>query len=432
MTLIGQAVLLVEGMRAAPPGAARSAASEPAAGRPAAARRPHGRPADRAVDLPGGVRLRRPAVPHGLRAGADRRRRLGGAGLRPDLDRPRRRARRRRLLLADPRRDQPDRRPRVRARPPRTCRSTSPRRPASSSRASRSPAGPLALGAVSGLLIGTVGFAAEWGWSQFAMPFPWTADLLPEALIRATVAARRRRPRSARCSRCALRGELPRPAVARRRRRRAARDRGACRRRAVDRPRPRTSARHVTLHDQATAARSARSARPSASTPRDAADDPPGSTSPPGRAAAWWSTGSRATAPASTARRADPGPRRLEGARSGSSRPRDRSASRSTCPRTRRSRSPRCRRRNPSRARSSTTRQLLQREQKQDVPGWLTTVAPLVVLAIALGFLATLAWGLGAVSRRRPAPQPPARASSWARSRPTACHGWRSVTERRY
>ena len=48
---------------------------------------------------------------------------------------------------------------------------------------------PLALGAASGLLIGTVGFAAEWGWSQMAMPFPWTSDLLPEALIGAIVAA---------------------------------------------------------------------------------------------------------------------------------------------------------------------------------------------------------------------------------------------------
>ena len=47
---------------------------------------------------------------------------------------------------------------------------------------------PLALGAASGLGIGTVGFAAEWGWSPVAMPFPWTSDLLPEAR-----SARRRR-----------------------------------------------------------------------------------------------------------------------------------------------------------------------------------------------------------------------------------------------
>jgi hypothetical protein len=42
---------------------------------------------------------------------------------------------------------------------------------------------PLALGAVSGALIGTVGFAAEWGWSHIWMPIPWESSLLPEGLI---------------------------------------------------------------------------------------------------------------------------------------------------------------------------------------------------------------------------------------------------------
>jgi hypothetical protein len=41
----------------------------------------------------------------------------------------------------------------------------------------------LTLGAVAGLLIGTVGFASEWAWSQAWMPLPWTGDLLPEALL---------------------------------------------------------------------------------------------------------------------------------------------------------------------------------------------------------------------------------------------------------
>ena len=47
---------------------------------------------------------------------------------------------------------------------------------------------PLAFGAVSGLAIGTVGFAAEWGWSKLAMPIAWSSDLFPEALILAIVA----------------------------------------------------------------------------------------------------------------------------------------------------------------------------------------------------------------------------------------------------
>jgi hypothetical protein len=48
---------------------------------------------------------------------------------------------------------------------------------------------PLALAAASGLAIGTVGFAAEYGWSQVAMPLPWTGALLPDALLLAILAA---------------------------------------------------------------------------------------------------------------------------------------------------------------------------------------------------------------------------------------------------
>jgi hypothetical protein len=53
-------------------------------------------------------------------------------------------------------------------------------------------------------------------------------------------------------------------------------------------------------------------------------------------------------------------------------------------------------------------KQLLQREQKKGVPGWLTTVAPLVVLAIALGLLFILALGLARIGREEPGePQRP-------------------------
>ena len=47
---------------------------------------------------------------------------------------------------------------------------------------------PLTLGAVSGLLIGTVGLAAEWGWSVLAMPIPWNAALFPEVIVAGPVA----------------------------------------------------------------------------------------------------------------------------------------------------------------------------------------------------------------------------------------------------
>jgi hypothetical protein len=47
----------------------------------------------------------------------------------------------------------------------------------------------LTLGAVAGLGIGTIGLAAEWGWSHVWMPIPWGTALLPEALILAPMAA---------------------------------------------------------------------------------------------------------------------------------------------------------------------------------------------------------------------------------------------------
>ena len=53
--------------------------------------------------------------------------------------------------------------------------------------------------------------------------------------------------------------------------------------------------------------------------------------------------------------------------------------------------------------------QLLQRERKADVAGWLWGVAYGAVLAIALGFLALLAWGVHRVSLER---EPSARARS--------------------
>ena len=42
---------------------------------------------------------------------------------------------------------------------------------------------PLAFGALAGGLIGTVGLAAEWGWSHVWMPLPWPAEMLPETIV---------------------------------------------------------------------------------------------------------------------------------------------------------------------------------------------------------------------------------------------------------
>ena len=42
---------------------------------------------------------------------------------------------------------------------------------------------PLALGGVCGVLIGTVGLAAEWGWTHLVFALPWPSNLLPEGAL---------------------------------------------------------------------------------------------------------------------------------------------------------------------------------------------------------------------------------------------------------
>jgi len=48
---------------------------------------------------------------------------------------------------------------------------------------------PVANGAIAGVLIGTVGLAAEWAWSHIWMPIPWNSSLLPEAAIAGLITA---------------------------------------------------------------------------------------------------------------------------------------------------------------------------------------------------------------------------------------------------
>ncbi|MGH2988778.1 MAG: hypothetical protein ACRDMA_02785 [Solirubrobacterales bacterium] len=47
---------------------------------------------------------------------------------------------------------------------------------------------PLALGVAGGALAGTAGFASEWAWASAVMPLPWTDGLLPEGLAFAAIA----------------------------------------------------------------------------------------------------------------------------------------------------------------------------------------------------------------------------------------------------
>ena len=46
---------------------------------------------------------------------------------------------------------------------------------------------PLAFGALAGVLIGTVGFAVEFWWTNVVFPLPWTSDLIPEGVLMAVV-----------------------------------------------------------------------------------------------------------------------------------------------------------------------------------------------------------------------------------------------------
>jgi hypothetical protein len=46
---------------------------------------------------------------------------------------------------------------------------------------------PLALGAVAGLAVATVGLAVEWGWSELWMPTPWPSSLFPEIAVLAPI-----------------------------------------------------------------------------------------------------------------------------------------------------------------------------------------------------------------------------------------------------
>ena len=46
----------------------------------------------------------------------------------------------------------------------------------------------LTLGLVAGALIGSVGFAAEWVWSDLWMPLPWSTDMLPDAAVLTLIA----------------------------------------------------------------------------------------------------------------------------------------------------------------------------------------------------------------------------------------------------
>jgi hypothetical protein len=73
---------------------------------------------------------------------------------------------------------------------------------------------PLALGVAGGALAGSLGFAAEWGWTHLLFRLPWEGNLMPEGLIVALVGGVAGGVLGALLS-CGLRGKLPEPRIAR-------------------------------------------------------------------------------------------------------------------------------------------------------------------------------------------------------------------------
>jgi hypothetical protein len=267
----------------------------------------------------------------------------------------------------------------------------------------------LAFGAVSGLLIGTVGFAAEWGWSLVGMPIPWSSDLLPEALILAIVVGVAGGSVGALMA-CALRGQLPSRRIARAVPAAALVAVLAVLADGLWTTTPQNIQAHVRLH-QIRADGQREVAATVRMDPADAASSPAWL-----NATAWQGGGlvvdRLRPLGDGTYRTTQPIPVhgdwkatiRLQNGREVLGMP-------IYMPK-----DPEIPWAKPVAAKPSFTRsfvfdhELLQREQKPGVPTWLKTVAPLVVLALALGFLSLLAWGLGRVGRATadtaaPAPQ---------------------------
>jgi hypothetical protein len=258
---------------------------------------------------------------------------------------------------------------------------------------------PLPFGAASGLAIGTVGFAAEWGWSQIAMPIAWTSDLFPEAMILALIAGVAGGLLGALLG-LALKGQLPG--------RRAARAIPIVALIAIMgvfvdglwTTVPQNVHANVTLHNVRSG--------PQREVSATVRIDPPQAAKDPAwlNATAWQGGGLvvNRLAPAGDGvyRTTDPIPVsgdwkatiRLQRGRQILGLPiyMPNDAAIPWAPGV------------PAKRHFTRSfvadHQLLQREQKPGVPGWLKTAAPLVVLALALGFLASLAWGLGRVAHR--------------------------------
>jgi hypothetical protein len=261
---------------------------------------------------------------------------------------------------------------------------------------------PVALGLAGGLLAGTVGIAGEWAWTQLVFPLPWNDGILPEGLLLGAAAGVAGGVFGALLG-LGLRGELPRPAVARPLAVAAMAVLAAC-----------------VADGLITEGAKGERATIAIGAVRDGAADATVRLDPDsGRDAAWvtatsWQGGGLHV---DRLRRVGPGEYRtnepipLSGEWKALIRvhagrqilgvpvrlPADAAIPAEAVP------APRGDVRELTR-----DTQILQREQKAGVAGWLKVAAPLVVLLLALGFASALAWGVGRVGRSATPPPPAA------------------------
>ena len=256
---------------------------------------------------------------------------------------------------------------------------------------------PLRLGLVSGLAVGTVGLASEWIWADLVMPLPWTSGIVPEALIVTPIAGLAGGALGALLG-SALRGALPSPQVARATFAAALLALAAVVANGLWISNPRDVTATVNLEPSGSGAE-----REAILTARI---DPPSAAEDAAflQALAWQGDGQVSTIPErvseGTYRTTEPVPvggewksnLRLQQDRSLLSIPVYMPGDPAI----------------PAPAVPATTRfertfvpdvQNLQRERKDDVPGWLSIAAQLMVLFFARAFACLMAWGVARVGR---------------------------------
>src|SRR3954468_23591596 len=258
---------------------------------------------------------------------------------------------------------------------------------------------PIALGVIGGLLCGTVGLAAEWLWIGARFPLPWTDGILPEAFVVAPIAGVAGGVLGGLLG-AGLRFRLPRQSVARPAAIRALAATAPLTAFGLSTTKPTGQTATVALRDDGGNAAQRHVTGTVRLTPRDAADD-----------ATWvtvtsWQDGGmkvdrlqrigegvyrfRTPAPAygdwKTVLRRQNGRQILAGP---IYMPAD-----AAIPGAKEV---------PASARFTrpfvADHDLLQRERKTDIPGWLWTAACLVVLALSIVFITALAWGVARVAR---------------------------------